>query len=276
LVLTGIFLGAYGHPTALRRRRLADMTAHEPLRPPPGLSGSPLAALTDALCTGVPGLKRLRFSSLEPGDLDADLIAALSGQRQVVPHFHLPLQSGSNELLRRMNRQYTREAFLDMVDRVRDAFDRPALTTDIIVGFPGETDAEFERTLEVAGHCRFIHIHAFPFSPRPGTAAARWTARRVPGAIVNERIERLRELSEGYSLEFRGQFIGEIAEVLVERGKGDGVAADSTTTDSSACRRGRGERYFPVEFNDSSARPGDFMRVKIDRLDGEKTFGTVV
>ncbi|HSU66751.1 MAG TPA: radical SAM protein, partial [Tepidisphaeraceae bacterium] len=174
IVLTGIFLGAYGQPTSLRRRQ-------------PG-GDSPLGDLVETLCEQVPGLKRLRLSSLEPGDLTPQLLSVLSRHEQVVPHFHLPLQSGSDELLRKMNRQYRRDDFLRMIDQVREAFDRPALTTDIIVGFPGESDAEFERTVEVVEHSRFIHVHAFPFSPRPGTAAARWKDQFVHGPAVNERI----------------------------------------------------------------------------------------
>ena len=179
VVLTGIFLGAYGQPTALRRRQApAEVT--------------PLARLIDALCTEVSGLRRLRLSSLEPGDLTPGLLAALRTHEQVVPHFHLPLQSGSDALLRRMNRQYTRGDFLRMVGRVRAAFDRPALTTDVIVGFPGETDEEFARTVEVVDEAAFIHVHAFSYSPRPGTAAARWTGQYVRGPVVNDRIDRLR------------------------------------------------------------------------------------
>jgi tRNA A37 methylthiotransferase MiaB len=200
----------------------------------------------------------------------------LRSHPQVVPHFHLPLQSGSNALLRRMNRQYTREDYLRMVDRVRDAFDRPALTTDIIVGFPGETDAEFERTLEVARHCRFIHIHAFPFSPRPGTAAARWTSRFVPGSTVNQRIEALRILCEADSLAYRSQFVGETVQLLVEREKNDGPEMHPGTLPHSSLRHGRCERYFLVHFDDPTARPGDSVRVRIDRVEGERTFGTKI
>ncbi|MDB5303656.1 MAG: mtaB, partial [Phycisphaerales bacterium] len=166
IVLTGIFLGAYGQPTALRRRQ-------------PQGTDKPLSALIDALCTRVPGLRRLRLSSLEPGDLTDELLSVLRSHAQVVPHFHLPLQSGSDTLLRKMNRQYTRDDFLRMVDRVNNAFDRPALTTDVVAGFPGESDEEFNRTLEVVEAARFIHVHAFPYSPRPGTAAARWTKQFV-------------------------------------------------------------------------------------------------
>ena len=153
IVLTGIFLGAYGQPTALRRRQLE--------------STEPLTKLVTALCTQVPDLHRLRFSSLEPGDLTDDLIDHLKSHPQVVPHFHLPLQSGSDVLLHRMNRQYTRDDFLRMIDRVHRIFDRPAITTDIIVGFPGETDHEFAQTLDVVDRVKFIHTHAFSFSRAP-------------------------------------------------------------------------------------------------------------
>jgi threonylcarbamoyladenosine tRNA methylthiotransferase MtaB len=161
LVLTGIFLGAYAQPTALHRRQTPDARRG-------------LGRLIEALCTRVPGLRRLRLSSMEPGDITDDLLAVLRSHEQVVPHFHLPLQSGSDAILRRMNRQYGRDDFLRMVRRLTDAFDRPAITTDIIVGFPGETDDEFAATLDVVDRVRFIHTHAFSYSPRPGTAAARW------------------------------------------------------------------------------------------------------
>ncbi len=202
LVLTGIFLGAYGHATALRRRQSST-------------SDISLSGLIDALCTRVPGLKRLRLSSLEPGDLGHDLLRALCSHAQVVPHFHLPLQSGSAHLLRRMNRQYTRDDYLRMLDRVDTAFDRPALTTDIIVGFPGETDHEFEQTLQVVDRARFIHIHAFGFSPRPGTAAARWRGDFVHGSVINGRIHALQERAGQFSHAFRGQFVGQTAQLLV-------------------------------------------------------------
>jgi threonylcarbamoyladenosine tRNA methylthiotransferase MtaB len=279
LILTGIFLGAYGQPTALRRRRPGVEVNRDvgtawlrTVKSEHGAGSTPLASLTDALCRRVPGLKRLRFSSLEPGDLDAELIAVLRSHPQVVPHFHLPLQSGSNALLRRMNRQYTSEDYLRMVDLVRGAFDRPALTTDIIVGFPGESDQAFERTLEVARYCRFLHIHAFSFSPRPGTAAARWATQLVPGATVNQRIEALRSLSEADSLNYRRQFVGETAQLLVEREKGE----EADSPDGTPLRHGRCERYFMVHFDDPTARPGDFVRVRIDRVETGKTFGTKV
>jgi threonylcarbamoyladenosine tRNA methylthiotransferase MtaB len=254
IVLTGIFLGAYGQATALRRRQR-------------GRDSPPLARLIDALCRNVPGLRRLRLSSLEPGDLSDNLLAALRTHPQVVPHFHLPLQSGSDLILRQMNRQYCRDDFLRMIDRVNQSFDRPALTTDIIVGFPGETEAEFERTLEVADRARFVHIHAFPYSPRPGTAAARWTGEFIRGPIVNERIETLRNRARDFSIEFRKQFLGETVEVITER---DRPATPSTL------RIGRCERYFAVEFESPDVRTGDAVEVRISRVTPTSTFGEVV
>ena len=251
IVLTGIFLGAYGQPTALRRRQPV-----EPARP------GPLGELVRALCTDVRGLRRLRLSSLEPGDLTDELSAVLRDHAQVVPHFHLPLQSGSDLLLRRMNRQYDRDDSLRMIDRVNAACDRPALTSDVIVGFPGETDEEFQRTVEVVDAARFIHIHAFPFSPRPGTAAARWEGQFVRGTVVNERISVLGRRAEHNSLAFRRQFVGHVVELLVEHGRGE-----------SPTRHGRCERYFDVQVHGPSARPGDFVRVRIDRVTQDVTAG---
>jgi threonylcarbamoyladenosine tRNA methylthiotransferase MtaB len=250
IVLTGVFLGAYGLNTALRRRR-------------PAAAREPLAELVASLCAGVKGLRRLRLSSLEPGDVTDELLAVLRAHEQVVPHFHLPLQSGSDSLLRRMNRQYGRDDFLRMVDRVRGVYDEPALTTDIIVGFPGETEREFERTVDVVEYAKFIHVHAFPYSVRPGTAAARWKG-RINGQVVGERIALLRERAAVHSLDFRGRFTGRMVEVLVEQGH-----------ESEGPRRhGRCERYFDVEFIGADVRPGDFARVRVDQVTAERTLGT--
>jgi threonylcarbamoyladenosine tRNA methylthiotransferase MtaB len=253
IVLTGIFLGAYGQSTALRRRQRAP-------------AADSLGKLIDALCTRVPGLGRLRLSSLEPGDLTDDLIAILRSHAQIVPHFHLPLQSGSEHLLRRMNRQYTRDHFLSMIERATAAFDRPALTTDVVVGFPGETDDEFQRTVEVVQAGGFIHIHAFPYSPRPGTAAARWTKQFVRGPVVNERIERLRDIAADQSLAFRSSFIGQTVEVIIER---DSEFAHA----NSRARHGRCERYFDVEIADGEFQPGQRVRARIAEVTRERTVG---
>jgi MiaB/RimO family radical SAM methylthiotransferase len=289
IVLTGIFLGAYGQPTALRRRQPVSGAT----RP------APLGELIAALCTRVPGLRRLRLSSLEPGDLTPALLEVLRDHAAVVPHFHLPLQSGSQRLLRRMNRQYTRDDFLRMVDRVNDAFDRPALTTDVIVGFPGETDEEFQQTVEVVDRARFIHVHAFSFSPRPGTAAARWRRDFVRGPVVDVRIDYLTALARKYDFAFRQQFIGEPVELLVEQvkvhapspgtpgeGRGEGLPRRSQEgphpnplaayREREPVRHGRCERYFDVTIAADGITTGDFVRARIVRVTPEVTYGEVL
>jgi tRNA-2-methylthio-N6-dimethylallyladenosine synthase len=174
-----------------------------------------------------------------------------------------------------MNRQYTRNDFLHLADRVRAAFDRPALTTDVIVGFPGETDAEFQRTLEVVDHAGFIHVHAFSFSPRPGTAAARWTRDFVRGPVVNERIARLRSRAEAHSLAFRRQFLGQTVELLVERGGDDPTEANPAHA-VPGTRHGRCERYFDVRFDARGVGAGDFVRVQVKNVFPDRTEGTFV
>ncbi len=259
IVLTGIFMGAYGQPTALRRRQSQA-------------TGKPLGELVDALCSRVNGLKRLRLSSLEPGDLSPELISVLKSHEQVVPHFHLPLQSGSDHLLHRMNRQYTSGDFLEMVDAVHQAFDRPAITTDIIVGFPGETDAEFTKTLDVVNRVKFIHTHAFSYSPRPKTAAARWKKEYIHGPVVNARINTLRSRAEAHSYEYRQQFLDETVTVLVEKPS----AEERDLPAMSGFQHGRCERYFAVHFETSHPRVGELLKVKIDRVTPHRTLGTIV
>jgi tRNA A37 methylthiotransferase MiaB len=215
----------------------------------------------------------LRFSSLEPGDLTPDLILVLRSHAQVVPHFHLPLQSGSDVLLHRMNRQYTRDDFLRMIDHVQSAFDRPAITTDVIVGFPGETDHQFAQTLDVVERVRFIHTHAFSFSPRPGTAAARWKDEFVHGPVVNEKIELLNERARNHGFVFRQSFIGQTVEVLVER---------EHEHFDNGIRHGRCERYFDVHFSTlvpslaKSVQTGDAIKLRITRVTPQRTWGEVV
>ena len=258
IVVTGIFLGAYGRDTAVRKR-------FEPTR-------SPLAELVDALAR-VDGLERLRLSSLEPGDVDEALLECLASHPCCVPHLHLPLQSGSARILRRMNRQYTRDAFIDMIDRVKAALGRPAITTDIIVGFPGETDEDFEACVEMARYAPFSKIHAFPFSPREGTAACRWRRQFVESSIVRERMGRLAEVERECSLAFRQGAVGTVERVLVEGPAG----VDDDSEGRNELHHGRTDRYFEVHFeSDGGVRLGDVVSVRIDRVTPTRTHGTHV
>ena len=180
IVLTGICLGAYGRSTA-GRRRLEE-------------GPSPLAKLIEALGS-VPGLVRLRLSSLEPGDVTDELLDVLARSSVCVPHLHLPLQSGADEILRRMNRPYRATEYLATVERVRQVLEQPAITTDIIVGFPGETNEQFEQTLKIVKQVGFARVHAFPFSPRAGTPTDRWRDSLPSHGVVRERMHRLESVS---------------------------------------------------------------------------------
>ncbi len=190
-VLTGINLSAYGSD-----------------------NGKTLKDLVTAIAS-VDGVKRLRMSSLEPRVMTEDFIKAISEIPAVCPHFHLSLQSGCNETLKRMNRHYTTDEFAKGVELLRKYFDRPALTTDIIAGFPGETKEEFERSYEFAKEMKFFEIHAFPYSVRKGTAAA-----KLPGRIMKEekkeRVARLLKLTEESRKEFAESINGMQEEVLIE------------------------------------------------------------
>lgn len=259
IILTGIFLGAYGQDTALRRRQ--------------GDRSCPLAELVRAIAQ-IEGLARLRLSSLEPGDLSDELLSVLSTYPVCVPHLHLPLQSGSPDILRRMNRQYTLADYLRMLDRVNTVLDRPAISTDIIVGFPGETQEDFEATLSVARAARFIKIHAFPFSPREGTAAARWTRGFVPGSVVAERMAQLAAVEVECSLAYRQQFVGTTQRVLVEHYRHEGDDGDQEGL--SGVNRGRSDRYFMVDFDGGDVSPGELVSVRIDRVTVRRTHGTLV
>ena len=257
IILTGVFLGAYRRDTAIRKRFTTP--------------ASPLAELVDAVAQ-VDGLERLRLSSLEPGDVSETLLAVLASRDSCVPHLHLPLQSGSREVLRRMNRQYNPEAFVEMIDRIRVALDRPAITTDIIVGFPGETEADFQASLELAGYAGFLKIHAFPFSPRQGTAAARWRKDFVHPAEVRERMRRLAAVEQACSLQYRRGLLGHVERVIVEGPAGVGRTVPGLTYRR---QRGRADRYFELHFEAENARPGDLVSVRVDRVTAAETFGAV-
>jgi threonylcarbamoyladenosine tRNA methylthiotransferase MtaB len=199
VVLTGIHLGHYG--IDLSRGRPRD-------------EWSRLWHLLERLAA-LPGDFRIRLSSLEAAEAREDLLRVLRDCPRIVPHLHLCLQSGSNAVLRKMKRRYSREDYLTSVRRVRDLLDAPALTTDVIVGFPGETEADFLATLGVVREAGFAGVHLFGYSPREGTPAAR-LPETVPPPVLAERRERLRELAEQEGQRYRRSLIGRTLDVLVE------------------------------------------------------------
>ena len=179
-----------------------------------GLQGSPtFAGLLKQMDTI--GIPRIRFMTSHPKDLSDDLIETMAGSRHILPQFHLPVQSGSNEILRRMNRHYSREQYLERVARLREAIPGIGLSTDIIVGFPGETDDDFADTMSLVEEVRFDSAFTFVFSPRTGTRAAKMDC-GVPEQTASERIRNLISLQERLQQETLKRFIGKKEEILVE------------------------------------------------------------
>src|SRR5436190_3829343 len=193
---------------------------------------------------GRPGIPRLRFVTSHPWDLSDRLIAAMRECASVCEHLHLPVQSGDDVVLRRMGRQYTVEHYLERLARIREAIPGIALSTDVIVGFPGETEAQFEATLHLLEQVRYEQVFAAAFSPRPGTAAAR-LADDVPPAEKRRRLNVLLELQEGIGFERNGRWLGLTTQVLVDtvtpprvHGHEDTLAAGAGRADAAAPRAG--------------------------------------
>src|SRR6478736_6227894 len=165
-------------------------------------------------CGEVDGLERVRFTSPHPAEFSDDVIEAMAQTHNVMPQLHMPLQSGSSAVLARMRRSYRKDRYLGIIERVRAGIPDAAISTDIIVGFPCETDADFEETLDVVRQARFANAFTFQYSPRPGTPAATMDA-QVPKAVVQERYERLVALQDEISWAENKQFVGRSVDVLL-------------------------------------------------------------
>ena len=177
-------------------------------------------------CGHIEGLERVRFTSPHPRDFTDDVIAAMAETPNVMPQLHMPLQSGSDRILQAMRRSYRAERYLGIIERVRAAMPEAAITTDIIVGFPGETEDDFQGTLDVVRASRFTSAFTFQYSPRPGTPAATMDD-QIPKAVVQDRYQRLTALVEEIAWEESKRFVGREVEVLVAEGEGrkDGATA---------------------------------------------------
>jgi tRNA-2-methylthio-N6-dimethylallyladenosine synthase len=176
--------------------------------------GVNFAALLEELDL-MPGLARIHYMTSHPRDFSDELITTIRQSRKVCEHFHLPLQSGSNSVLERMNRGYTREQYLQLVAKIRSAIPAASITTDLILGFPGETEQEFQETLDLVERVRFDAIYVFLYSPRPGTAAAAMLD-QISGEVKKQRFTRLTEAQNEISLEINKALVGQDWEVLVE------------------------------------------------------------
>jgi tRNA-2-methylthio-N6-dimethylallyladenosine synthase len=170
-------------------------------------------------CGSIEGLERVRFTSPHPAEFTDDVIAAMAETPNVMPSLHMPLQSGSDRVLRAMRRSYRSSRYLGIIERVRAAIPHAAITTDIIVGFPGETEADFEETLRVVREARFSSAFTFQYSKRPGTPAADMPD-QVDPAVVTERYQRLVELVNQIAWEENQAQVGRTVELLVAEGEG--------------------------------------------------------
>jgi threonylcarbamoyladenosine tRNA methylthiotransferase MtaB len=214
IVLTGIHLGHYGVDLSGASFQIDCRS---------------LARLVERVI-GVNGDFRVRLSSLEATEVSDDLVELmLNNSVKICPHLHLPLQSGSDEVLSRMKRRWSSGEYIECCERLLSLFDRLALTTDVIVGFPGETDIQFENTCEAIRRLNFSRVHIFRYSPRQGTEAASFKD-KIPQRVVHERVQYLSGIAESLRLDYAKSFVGECVSVLFE-------TSQSGTTD----------RYLPVK-----------------------------
>lgn len=207
-------------------------------------------------CGKIEGLERLRFTSPHPAEFTHDVIDAMAETPNVCPQLHMPLQSGSDKVLKEMRRSYRSKKFLGILEEVRAKIPHASITTDIIVGFPGETEEDFQETLNVVEKARFTSAYTFQYSPRPGTPAADY-ADQVPKEVVQGRYERLLALQERISTEENAKLIGTEVELLVQAS--GGRKNDKTHRMTGRSRDGRLVHFDPQGHVDRDIRPGDVI-----------------
>jgi tRNA-2-methylthio-N6-dimethylallyladenosine synthase len=214
------------------------------------------------LVDAIDGIERIRYTSPHPKDMKEDVVRAHADLPSVCEHIHLPLQSGSSAILKRMRRTYDRQRYMDRVSLIREHVPDCAITTDIIVGFPGESEADFEQTLEVVDEVGYDSAFTFIFSPRRETEAAEFED-QVPHPVKVERMERLVELVQKRAAERAQRFVGREIEVLVE---------GTSRTDETRLR-GRSRHNKAVNF-DGTAGPGEFVTVEVESATSQTLMGT--
>ena len=212
----------------------------------------------------IPGLKRIRFMTSHPKDLSDDLITVMAKSEKICRHMHLPVQSGSSRLLERMNRRYTKEHYLELVRKLREAIPDISLTTDIIVGFPGETEEDFEETLDVVRQAEYDSAYTFIYSKRTGTPAANMPD-QVPDDVVKERFNRLLQVVAESSAKRTGRLEGQTAEVLVE-----GISEQDPSMIT-----GRLSNNLLVHFPGDESYIGKLCKVHLDQAKGFYYIGTM-
>jgi threonylcarbamoyladenosine tRNA methylthiotransferase MtaB len=199
----------------------------------------------------IDGLERLRVSSIDPDEVDDELMDAILNGKRTCHSMHVVLQSGSNVILKRMNRKYTRQIFMETVEKLRRACPDFTFTTDVIVGFPGETDLDFNDTLEVMQEVQFAKVHMFPYSPRPRTRAAMYP-NRVPSEVIAERKQKVLRMSEQIALDLRQKFVGRTMLVLTEEMNPDHTRISGHT-----------ENFLNVHIEGKGLQPNQVLEVEL-------------
>ena len=229
IVLSGIHVGGYGQD----------------------LKDCSFSNLVDTL-TGLPGLKSLRISSIEESEIDDQLIALIKDRDNLAKHLHIPLQAGSNHVLKLMNRKYTREQFIEKIKKTKSLVPDVMISSDVIVGFPQESDEDFRDTYSLCEEC-FDMLHVFPYSLRPGTVAARMDGQISP-EVKKQRSKELLDLSDKLYMKFASKFIGQDVTVLVEKyDKEKGINIGHTSN------------YLSVEIPYKESKVGQFITVKLQK-----------
>ncbi|KAG6559158.1 Threonylcarbamoyladenosine tRNA methylthiotransferase MtaB [Candidatus Rhabdochlamydia oedothoracis] len=236
IVLTGINIGDFES----KQIRLADLVRQ-----------------VDA----IEGIQRLRISSIDPDEIDEDLAGAVLHSKHTCASMHVVLQSGSNTILKRMNRKYTREVFLETIDRLRNANPDFTFTTDVIVGFPGESELDFQDTLAMMDYVRFAKVHMFPYSPRPRTRAVLYP-NRIDSAVVNTRKQQVLRLAEEHAYFLREKYVGSTLPVLIE--KAEDVSSGHT------------ENFLHVISQDKGLKSNDLVEMQLYENTPEGLLGRIV
>jgi threonylcarbamoyladenosine tRNA methylthiotransferase MtaB len=262
IVLTGIHISSYGidRTTALNSKAnnnfsekgtedLLDEYSEE------YEADIPLASLIIKIGQ-IEGIERIRLGSLEPRLITENFLKLVSSVKQFCPHFHLSLQSGSDTVLKRMNRRYTSGEYLDKVNLIKRFYELPAFTTDVIVGFPGETEDEFEQTMEFVKKVGFSHIHVFKYSKRAGTKAA-IMQQQIPEDVKNVRSNKLIALAEMMSSEYKSLFMGRIEKILIE---------EEIVVDGIAYQTGHNERYLKLAVQSDIVLTNDIIKVRVCKI----------